>query len=178
MKTPPHLFHRRLLRLVATAAAVVMAGPSWAQVAVSQPWARATVTAQKSSGVFLELTAASASRLTGVSTPVAGVAEIHEMKMDGDVMRMRPVESLALPAGQTVSLKPGGYHVMLMDLKQQLKAGESFPLTLRVSDAAGQPQEIAVEVPVRALGGAAPQAGHHGGQGHGGQGAHGSGHGH
>ena len=88
-----------------------------------------------------------------VSSPVAGVVEIHEMSMDGNVMRMRAVSGIDLPAGKSVDLKPGGFHVMLMDLKQVLKAGETVPLTL-VIEGAGQTREtLQVKATVRAVDG-------------------------
>lgn len=151
----------RLARAAALAAAMgLSAAAACAQVSVEQPWARATVASQKSSGVFMNLKATGDARLVGVSTPVAGVAEVHEMRMDGDVMRMRAIEALPLPAGQTVALKPGGYHVMLMDLKQPLKAGDRLPLTLRIVDAQGKQQDVALEVPIRAMGSAAAAPAH------------------
>ncbi|MDB5939812.1 MAG: hypothetical protein JWP77_2176, partial [Polaromonas sp.] len=91
--------------------------------------------------------------------PVAGVAEVHEMKMEGDIMRMRALPMLDLPAGQTVQLKPGGYHLMLMDLKQPLPKGGTVPLTLRLQNAQGVETRQEVSLPV---GTAAPagMAGH------------------
>ncbi|MGL4505135.1 MAG: copper chaperone PCu(A)C, partial [Aeromonas sobria] len=82
-------------------------------------------------------------------SPAAGVVEIHEMRMDNNVMRMRAVPSLALPAGRTVELKPGGYHMMLMDLKQQMKEGEVVPVTL-VVESGGKRETIEVKATVRA----------------------------
>lgn len=101
-----------------------------APVQISQAWVRATVAGQKATGAFMTLQARENLRLVGVRSPVAGVAEVHEMRMEGDVMRMRALSVLALPAGQTVELKPGAYHIMLLDLKQPLKAGEQVPLEL------------------------------------------------
>jgi VCBS repeat-containing protein len=86
------------------------------------------------------------------------VVEIHEMAMDGNVMRMRAVPALELPAGKAVELKPGGYHVMLMDLKQQLKAGETVNVSLVVERAGGQRETVEVKAPVRGV--AAAQAEH------------------
>ncbi len=93
----------------------------------------------------------SAGKLVSATSPVAGVVEIHEMVMDGNVMKMRAVTGLELPAGKAVELKPGGYHVMLMDLKQELKAGESVPLTLVIEGAGGKRETLEVKAPVRAL---------------------------
>ena len=124
---------------------------AWSQTSVKDPWVRGTVAQQKASGAFMQITSAQGGKLLEVSTPVAGVAEIHEMAMQGDMMRMRAVPALELPAGKPVELKPGGYHVMLMDLKQQLKPGESVPLTLVVEGKDGKRETVNVKVPVRAL---------------------------
>ena len=121
-------------------------------VRVQDAWARATVPGQGASGAFLTLTAPQGATLVGVSSPAA-TAELHEMAMDGNVMRMRPLATLALPPGQAVTLKPGGVHVMLLDLKAPLAAGATLPLTLQLRDAQGASSQIDVQVPVRALGG-------------------------
>lgn len=122
----------------------------WAQtVEVKNAWVRATVQGQKATGAFMQLTAKSGSKLVGVSSPVAGVAEVHEMKMDGDVMKMRAVEGgLDLPAGKAVELKPGGYHLMLMDLKVALKKDTTIPVTLVFKDAKGVETKTELKVPV------------------------------
>lgn len=117
-------------------------------VEVTNAWVRATVPGQKGTGAFMSLTARDGARLVGISSPVAGVAEVHEMKMDGDVMKMRELPVLDLPAGKTVQLKPGGFHVMLMDLKQPLPKGASVPLTLRFQDAKGVESRLDVSLPV------------------------------
>ena len=118
-------------------------------VQVSAGWVRATVVGQKSSGAFMRLTARTALHLTGVSTPLAGEAEIHEMKMDGDVMKMRPLTAgLALPAGKTVDLKASGLHLMLLDLKKILVAGSTVPMTLLLRDAQGVTSKIDIQLPV------------------------------
>ena len=124
-------------------------------VKVTGGWVRSTVAGQKGSGAFMKITATEGVRLTGVASPVAGVAEVHEMKMDGDVMKMRAVPVLELPAGSTVELKPGGYHLMLMDLKQALPAGSTVPVTLMFRDAKGAERRVEVKLPVAA---AAPGA--------------------
>ena len=123
---------------------------AWAQpVAVADAWARATVTGQKASGVFMKLTAAQATRLVGASSPVAGVVEVHEMKMEKDVMKMAAIAGLDLPAGKTVELRPGGYHVMLMDLKAPLLKDSTLPLTLMFKDAKGVMTPLEVKVPIQ-----------------------------
>lgn len=142
-------------RYTLTLAALVMAAAAHAQVTVKDAWVRATVPHQKATGAFMQLTAASDTRLVEVSSPVAGIAEVHEMAMVKDVMRMRAVEGLELPAGKMVELKPGGYHVMLMDLKGQVKDGDMVPLTLVLQGRDGKRQSIELKVPARPLNAAA-----------------------
>ena len=101
-----------------------------AQVTVSEPWVRATVPQQKATGAFMKLQSAQDAKLISAKSPAAGIVEVHEMAMEGGVMKMRAVDGLALPMGKAVELKPGGYHVMLMDLKSQVKEGDAVPLTL------------------------------------------------
>ena len=128
------------------------AGSAQAQtVEVQDAWARATVPGQKGTGAFMRLTAKEGARLVGVSSPVAGVAEVHEMKMDGDVMKMRAVPMLELPAGKSVQFKPGGYHVMLMDLKQPLPNGSTVPLTLVFKDEKGVESRMDLKLPVASV---------------------------
>ena len=130
---------------------------------VKNAWVRASVQGQKATGAFMQLTASQPTTLVGVASPVAGVAEVHEMKMDGDVMRMRALpQGLPLPAGQPVALTPGGYHVMLMDLKATLPKDSTIPLTLTFKDAKGVESRVELKLPVAttAPGGAAAPAGH------------------
>jgi len=122
-----------------------------AQVAVSDAWVRGTVAGQNATGAFMQLRSADGTVLVGAASPVAGTAEIHEMRMDGAVMRMRPVPKVDLPAGRTVELKPGGYHVMLMDLKAPLKKGDTVPIRLKLQGRDGKPQELEVKAEVRDL---------------------------
>lgn len=135
-----------------------------APVQAENAWARATVAGQKATGAFMRLTASSASRLVRAESAAAGVTEIHEMKMEGDVMKMRAVAGLDLPAGQAVELKPGGYHIMLMDLKAPLAQGTQVPLTLVFQDAQGAQSQLVLQVPVQAKM-PGPMSGH--GAGHG-----------
>jgi copper(I)-binding protein len=122
--------------------------PAVAQVTVTDPWVRATVQGQTATGAFMKLQSAKDARLVEARSPVAGVVEIHEMAMDNNVMRMRAVQSLELAAGRVVEMKPGGYHVMLMDLKQQVKEGETVPVTL-VLETAGKRELIEVKAAAR-----------------------------
>ena len=112
-------------------------------------WARATVQGQKATGAFMTITAPTAGKLVKVESPVAGVAEVHEMKMDAGVMKMRALDAgLDLPAKQAVELKPGGYHVMLMDLKTPLLKDTTIPLTLTFKDAKGAESKTELKLPV------------------------------
>jgi copper(I)-binding protein len=115
---------------------------------VEGAWVRPAVAGQQGTGAFMKLTARQATQLVGASSPVAGTAEVHEMKMEGDIMRMRRIARLDLPAGQAVELKPGGYHLMLMDLKQPVAAGSTVPLTLLFRDASGAESRLELKVPV------------------------------
>lgn len=144
-------------KLIALSAVCMLASPVFSAgdlaaatpaVQVNDAWVRATVPGQKGSGAFFKITAKAATRLVGISSPVAGVAEVHEMKMEGDVMKMRALTGLDLPAGKTVELKSGGYHLMLMDLKQTLVAGSSVPVTLMFKDAQGQNSKLELRLPV------------------------------
>ena len=149
-----------------TAVLLSLSGHLYAQnVDVKDAWVRTSVQGQKATGAFMKITAKEGGTLVGVATPVAGVAEVHEMKMDGDVMRMRALPNgLALPAGKTVALTPGGYHVMLMDLKATLPKDSTIPLTLTFKDAKGVESRVELKLPVAttAPGGAAAPAGHAG----------------
>lgn len=154
----------RLQALLALLAATALAQPALAQTTVKDPWVRATVAQQKATGMFAQISSASGGRLVSASSPVAGVVEIHEMKMDGDVMRMRALPGLDLPAGQAVELKPGGHHVMLIDLKQQLKPGDTVVVSLVIEGADKKRETVEVKAPVRPLNAAA--AGHSHGHKH------------
>jgi len=138
-------------RLLSVFAVFVISTTAYAQtVLVESAWARATVPGQKTSGAFMVLKSDQTTHLVGVASPVAGIAELHEMSMDGNIMRMRPIDALALPAGKAVELKPGGYHLMLMDLKQPLKSGGTIPLTLQFQGADKKIVEQKLVVEVRA----------------------------
>lgn len=123
-----------------------------ALVKVDDAWVRPTVKGQTASGGYMSLTASQNLTLVGFATMVAGETELHDMVMDGSVMRMRAIESLALPAGQTVTLKsgPGGKHLMLMDLKQQLNEGDVLILTLKLRNEQGKTLTQDIRVPVKA----------------------------
>lgn len=117
-------------------------------VTVSAAWARPSVQGQLGSGAFMTLTATEPVSLVGIASPAAGVAEVHEMKMEGDIMKMRPLRSLELPAGKAVELKPGGHHLMLLDLKAPLVVNSTVPVTLTFRNARGQESRVELQVPV------------------------------
>lgn len=141
-------------------AAPAPAAAPW--VKVDSAWVRPMVAGQTATGGFMVLTARQALTLEGFSMTRAGVPELHEMTMDGQVMRMRAISSLALPAGQAVVLRPGGHHLMLTQLQEALKEGDVLAMTLKLRTADGKAVTQTVNVPVRAhmmmppVGGAAP----------------------
>ena len=120
---------------------------------VSNPFARATPPGAKVAGAFMSIEnqGKEADRLVSASSPVAGLVEIHEMAMDGGLMKMRAVKGIDLKPGATVELRPGGYHVMLEDLKQPLKEGDQVPLVLTFEKSG----TLEVKVNVGAMGAAA-----------------------
>jgi len=119
---------------------------------VQDAWIRSTVPQQKATAMFGRITSSVGGRLVGASSPVAGVAEVHEMAMEGSVMKMRALAGgLELPAGKAVALEPKSVHVMLMDLKQQLKAGDTVPVTLVVEGADKKRETVELKVPVKPL---------------------------
>jgi VCBS repeat-containing protein len=144
------------IALLAAAGLLSTAAFAQSQVAVSDPWIRATVPAQKATGAFMQLKAAKATRLLAASSPAAGRVEIHQMEMQGQTMRMHAVDGIDLPAGQAVNLASGGYHIMLLDLKRQLKEGEQVPMTLTVQGADGKRDSVNLTVPVKPLAYSAP----------------------
>jgi periplasmic copper chaperone A len=140
------------IKFFAFSIGILMSSTLAAQVAVVvEPWARATVQGQKATGAFMKITSKEGAKLVGASSPAAGITEIHEMKMDKDVMKMTAVPSLEIPAGKSVELKPGGYHVMLMDLKAPLADKSSVPVTLTFENTKGVKSQVELQVPVRSM---------------------------
>lgn len=140
------------LKCLIAAGAFVASGAFAQNINISDGWVRATVQGQKATGAFMKLTAKDGAKLVSGSSPAAGVVEIHEMKMDKDVMKMAALPNgLDLPAGKTVELKPGSYHVMLMDLKAPLAADSTVPMTLTFQDAKGNKTTQELKLPVKAM---------------------------
>jgi len=132
-----------------------LALPAWAQVSVEKPWTRATPPGAKVGAGFMTLKSAGvADRVVGASSPVAGRVEMHVTIREGDVMKMREVKAFDLPAGGMFELKPGGAHLMLMDLRRTLKQGEKVPLTLKLEKGG----EVKLELTVEELGARKPAA--------------------
>lgn len=138
--------------IAAALSLIAISLPVRADVKVEEAWVRATVPHQKVTGAFMRLTASEDARLVAAGSPVAGTVEIHEMAMDKDVMKMRPVAGVQLPAGRAVELKPGAHHVMLLDLRQPLQPGDTVPLVLTVEGRDGKRETLEVKATVLPLG--------------------------
>ena len=158
---------KHYLHLIALTASLFVTTHVVAQnITVSNAWVRATVQGQKATGAFMTVMSKENAKLIAASSPVAGVVELHEMKMEKDVMKMAAVPNgLDLPAGKAVDLKPGGYHIMLMDLKQPLSKDVGVSLTLTFQDSSGKKSQQVVQVPVSLQPPMGPGAGmHHSGE--------------
>lgn len=132
-----------------------------ADLEVANPWVRGTVPAQKATGAFMQLSSKGGVSLVGVASPAAKVVEIHEMMMDNNVMKMRPVPRLEVAAGKALELKPGSYHVMLIDLNKPLAKGEIVPITLKVEGKDKKVEAVEVKAEVRELTAPAPMEHRH-----------------
>jgi len=142
--------------IAAFAIAMALSGQqALAEVTASDAWVRGTVPSQKATGVFMKLRSTEDAKLVAAASPAAKIVEVHEMAMKGNVMEMRAVESIALPAGKTVELKPGGYHVMLIDIVKPLSKGDSVPVTLTLMGKDGKKSTLALKAEVRGPDGAA-----------------------
>jgi len=146
------------IKLLAFAAGLVLASAALAQtneLQVSNAWARATPAKAENGVACVTIQSPTPDRLLSAASPAAKKVELHSMEMAGMVMKMRPMSSLDIPAGQPVTLKPGGEHIMLMGLNGPLRQGQSFPLTLTFEKAGTRTVTVAVEKPGAA--GPAPQ---------------------
>jgi periplasmic copper chaperone A len=137
-------------KFVAFAASLVVASAALAQtnqLEVTNAWARATPGKAENGAAYLTIQSPTPDRLLSASSPVAKKTELHSMSMEGMVMKMRPLAGLDIPAGQPVTLKPGGEHVMLVGLNSPLREGQSFPLTLTFEKAGTRTVTVAIEKP-------------------------------
>ena len=141
--------------VVAVASGLFATTATAQSMTITDAWARATVAGQKTAGAYAELMSASHAALVAAESPSAASVEIHTMSMDGGVMRMRRVERIELPAGKAVRLAPGGLHLMLIGIKQQLKAGDKVSLVLTIETQGGGKSAHKVQAEVRAVGAAA-----------------------
>jgi hypothetical protein len=148
----------KILAFIAGIAVANVALAQPAQLEVNNAWARATPGKAENGAAYVTIQSPAADRLVSASTPVAKKAELHTMSMQGMVMQMRPVSGVDIPAGQPVSLNPGGEHIMLMGLNQPLREGQSFPLTLDFEKAG--PRTVTVTVEKAGAKGPAPAAAH------------------
>ena len=122
---------------------------AYAQVEIKDSWIRATAPGQTVAGGYMKITSAKSSALVAVSTPLTSRAELHEMSMEAGVMKMRAVPKIDLPAGKTIELKPGGYHLMLMNLSRPLHKGETIPVTLTFEGPDKKKEQLEIKVQVR-----------------------------
>ena len=149
-------------KLIATLLALSLSSIAQAQITVQDPWVRATVAQQKTTGAFMKIKSAKDVRLIEFRSPAAAVVELHQMEMSNNVMKMRAVDTLDLAAGKTLELKPGGYHVMLMELKAQIKDGDIIPLTLVTEGKDKKRETIEIKAVARPMNqAAAPAMSHH-----------------
>jgi periplasmic copper chaperone A len=118
------------IMILAALACTFTCAAAYADISIKNQWVRATVPQQPATGAFMQITSTTDVRLVAANSPVASRLEIHEMKMDGDIMKMRELDGLNIPAGQSIDLIPGSYHIMFMGLKKQVKEGEEVPIQL------------------------------------------------
>jgi copper(I)-binding protein len=140
------LFLRTLACFWLAASATALAAE---RVTVNNAWARATAPSQEVGAAYMDIKSVTDATLTKVESPVADVVEIHMMSMKNGVMEMRMLETMPLPAGKVVKLEPGGFHLMLIDLKKPLKAGEDIAFTLHIKDAKGGTRQMKVAAPIK-----------------------------
>ncbi|BDR09782.1 copper chaperone PCu(A)C [Comamonas thiooxydans] len=150
------------IRSLVAAAALIAAAAAQAQVTVKDAWVRATVPQQKATGAFMQLQSTKDTKLVSASSPLTPNVEVHEMAMQDNVMKMRQVPAIELPAGKVVELKPGSYHVMLMNLQKPVSVGDTVSLTLSFEGKDGKRETVEVQAPVRPLNSNAAPASHGG----------------
>ena len=146
------------IRSLVAAATLIAAATAQAQVTVKDAWVRATVPQQKATGAFMQLQSTKDTKLVSASSPLTPNVEVHEMAMQDNVMKMRQVPAIELPAGKVVELKPGSYHVMLMNLQKPVSVGDTVSLTLSFESKDGKRETVEVQAPVRPLNSSAAPA--------------------
>lgn len=135
-------------------AAIVLAAlsaPALATVTVKDSWVRATASYQKSSVAFMQITSSKDARLVKAESPVAKTVELHQMVMKDNAMKMQSVRAIDLPSGKPVELKPDGYMVMLTGLKQQIKEGDTIPISIVIEGKDKKRETIALTAPAMTL---------------------------
>lgn len=141
-----------LSKIILSCAVLLITAQAYAaEVNITDAWARATAPGQKNGSVALVITSQKEARLIAVSSKASSSAEIHTMSMDNGVMKMRQLEYLPLPAMQSVSLGPGGDHLMLFGLKKPLVEGSQVPLSLTVRFSDNRTENINIKATVRPL---------------------------
>ena len=148
---------KRQQKVLWIAGLALVSAQAWAEVTVTEAWARGTVPKQTATGVFMKLKSTENVSLVNAASPAAGIVEVHQMVMSGNVMAMRSIDDIPLPAGKTVELKPGGFHVMLMELVKPLNPGDKVPVTLTFMGEKGKKSKVEVVAEVRAPGGPPPK---------------------
>ncbi|MDQ5896050.1 MAG: hypothetical protein RLZZ592_750 [Pseudomonadota bacterium] len=151
----------RAAALSALSALTLASLSAHAQVSVKEAWVRATVAQQKATGAFMQITSTEPARLIDVKSDAAKIVELHEMRMEGDRMMMKAVSGIDLVPGKPLELKPGSYHVMLIDLARPVNAGDKVPLTLVIEGRDGKRSTVAVSAEARAMNAAPPAAAAH-----------------
>ena len=136
---------------LALAVLLGLAAPATADVKVQDAWVRGTVPGQDSTGAYMKLQSSADAVITGAQSPVAKTVELHSMRMEGGMMKMRAIPRVALPAGKTVEFDPSGYHVMMTGVASPLRAGQTVPITLTIEDAKGGKSQLEVKAVVRPL---------------------------
>jgi periplasmic copper chaperone A len=121
------------MRILLMIVALLITTSAFAEVTISDVWVRTTAPGQKVAGAYLQIISSEDAKITGGASPISEALELHEMSMKGDVMKMRSLDSIELPAGKQISLKPGGLHIMLMGIKSQIKDGDTVPIELIIT---------------------------------------------
>jgi periplasmic copper chaperone A len=143
-----------LMRIATCVGFMLVSLHAGAQVTVSEPWIRATVGGQKVAGGYMQIKSTRDLALVGATSPASVTVEVHEMAMVDNVMKMRALQKLDVPAGRAVELKPGGYHLMLIDIKEPMKVGAKVPMQLIFEDKDKKRETVDITAEVRPIGGA------------------------